>query len=407
MTYQEVQDRLTKVQSALTTLQSGNFDNQPNINVPNTMNQLQEMEKSLQSQLTILAEKEGMVATDDEKKAQDLAKKGVNVKLTSEMKPGDDESLEHERMKRLSSKDQETIAKIHALMQREKDARNEGDGMSTSIKPSEGDPTNMAYTDKVKEDTDIGHQDDEPDMLKQYAYDIATYAAKLYKQLDKYDKMDGEVDFPNWWQSKVILAKDYIAKAQHYLEFEEKQPAIDQLALEEGIEEASANKIKKEYDELVAKMKQLAQHYKTAEGEKKAKIVAALKQHTARKRELEVALDKAVSGTGAGQELDTSVNELRGSGDDIIEVIKAMAMEMDGDEIEAAMEVMEFIGEHYKIDFEFGRAGGGNYGRNDGAPYEGVNEEKSTCCGRCGRKHVKGTKCKTPYLKGKDHCRTK
>jgi hypothetical protein len=68
------------------------------------------------------------------------------------------------------------------------------------------------------------------------------------------------------------------------------------------------------------------------------------------------------------------VNELRGSGDDIIEVIKAMAMEMDGDEIEAAMEVMEFIGEHYKIDFEFGRAGGGNYGRNDGAPYEGINE---------------------------------
>jgi len=49
-------------------------------------------------------------------------------------------------------------------------------------------------------------------------------------------------------------------------------------------------------------------------------------------------------------------------------------MEMDGDEIEAAMEVMEFIGEHYKIDFEFGRAGGGNYGRNDGAPYEGINE---------------------------------
>jgi len=89
-----------------------------------------------------------------------------------------------------------------------------------------------ADNDYMEEDTDVGHQDDEPDMLKQYAYDIAHYAAKLYKQLDKYDKMDGEVDFPNWWQSKVILAKDYISKAQHYLEFEEKQPAIDQLALE-------------------------------------------------------------------------------------------------------------------------------------------------------------------------------
>jgi len=65
----------------------------------------------------------------------------------------------------------------------------------------------------------------------------------------------------------------------------------------------------------------------------------------------------------------------RGVMDDVVEIIKDMAMNADGDEIEAAMELMEFIGEHYKIDFEFGRAGGGNYGRNDGAPYEGkVNE---------------------------------
>jgi hypothetical protein len=38
---------------------------------------------------------------------------------------------------------------------------------------------------------------------------------------------------------------------------------------------------------------------------------------------------------------------------------------------------------------------------------EGLTEAKSTCCGKCGRKHVKGTKCKTPYLKGKDHCRVR
>ena len=82
------------------------------------------------------------------------------------------------------------------------------------------------------DDMDVGHTDDEPDMLKQHAYDIATYAAKLYKQLDKYDDMGGEVDFPNWWQEKVILAREFISKAAHYLEFEEKQPAIDQLALE-------------------------------------------------------------------------------------------------------------------------------------------------------------------------------
>ena len=87
----------------------------------------------------------------------------------------------------------------------------------------------------LEEDMDVGHQDDEPDMLKQYAYDIAVYAAKLYKQLNKYDQMEGEVDFPNWWQAKVIKAKDYISAAQHYLEFEEKQPALDAMALQEKV----------------------------------------------------------------------------------------------------------------------------------------------------------------------------
>lgn len=92
----------------------------------------------------------------------------------------------------------------------------------------------------LAEDLDIGHQDDEPDMLKQYAYDIAVYAAKLYKQLNKYDQMEGEVDFPNWWQAKVIKARDYISKAQHYLEFEEKQPALDKMALEGEVNERSS-----------------------------------------------------------------------------------------------------------------------------------------------------------------------
>ena len=33
--------------------------------------------------------------------------------------------------------------------------------------------------------------------------------------------------------------------------------------------------------------------------------------------------------------------------------------------------------------------------------------EGATCCGRCGRVHVKGSGCKKPYLKGGDHCRNK
>ena len=38
---------------------------------------------------------------------------------------------------------------------------------------------------------------------------------------------------------------------------------------------------------------------------------------------------------------------------------------------------------------------------------EEVLKEGATCCGRCGRVHVKGSGCKRPYLKGKSHCRNK
>jgi len=101
--------------------------------------------------------------------------------------------------------------------------------------------TNVSETEVDTDggDLDVGHQDDEPNMLKKDLYDVITYAAKLYKQLDKYDQHDGEVDFPHWWQKKVTLAREYMSAAQHYLEGEEKQPAIDQLALEEGVNEGT------------------------------------------------------------------------------------------------------------------------------------------------------------------------
>ena len=75
----------------------------------------------------------------------------------------------------------------------------------------------------IDEDTDVGHQDDEPNMLKSTALEIMEYGKKLMDKLDKYDDMEGEVDFPNWWQSKLTLAKDYLQKAYHYLDSEEKR----------------------------------------------------------------------------------------------------------------------------------------------------------------------------------------
>jgi hypothetical protein len=98
---------------------------------------------------------------------------------------------------------------------------------------------------KVAEDLDIGHQDDEPDMLKGDVYRVMEYAQALYKMLDQFDRIPGEVDFPDWWQQKIHLAAEYMDKAKHYLEFEMKQPSIDNNM--SALAESIAKRLKKSY----------------------------------------------------------------------------------------------------------------------------------------------------------------
>ena len=81
----------------------------------------------------------------------------------------------------------------------------------------------------VKEDIDVGHQDDEPAMLKNKLFRAAKMAAMLYKKLDKYDQMPSEVDFPDWWQSKISKSKDMLQAAFDYLDGEEGVQATDTM----------------------------------------------------------------------------------------------------------------------------------------------------------------------------------
>jgi hypothetical protein len=415
-------------------------------------------------------------------------------------------------------------------------------------------------------DLDVGHQDDEPDMLKQYAYDIATYAAKLYKQLNKYDQMDAEVDFPNWWQSKVILARDYISKAQHYLEFEEKQPALDQLALEgkEGASSEEEEKFHKKLDTLVhntfgKRKEELEEEYNiNPEAENYVKkfikgvaqkygydemdAVHLIYQVLANTGYLDMRLQEAQpTGFGTGQGRSKTISkgteknpELKAtlkaqepkkpgkyimkngiphkmvngkltpltkvvkeytdqsfSGADLIDRVSKNSPDLFAKQVFADLlpkgvasenDAIEALKAHDKSPI---KARMGQYApmfvhvqyhelEHDGETYrlhqrqyynsnfkdkdpsfnpgvtkitltkvndpdrftkntedlgtilvktdayvedlrnlpglgdrvsEVVKEEKATCCGKCGRVHVKGTKCKTPYLKGKDHCR--
>ena len=180
-------------------------------------------------------------------------------------------------------------------------------------------------------DLDVGHQDDEPNMLKKDIYDIAVYAAKLYKQLDKYDQMDGEVDFPHWWQGKVIKAREFMSSAQHYLEAEEKQPLIDQLALE-GKQQT---KIIKEGTELY---------------------------------DSPTFTFKRFSGGAAGPMLQVTARDPLKGGHKYIVI--------------SPENLKEFAKASQIVSQEFG----------DMSRQLPVNEEKATCCGKCGRVHVKGAK---------------
>jgi hypothetical protein len=78
-----------------------------------------------------------------------------------------------------------------------------------------------------KEDIDLGHEDNEPHMIKGELYQIGKYAMDLYAILEELEEAGGEYDFPAWWQSKITTAKNMMSGAKHYLDFELKEPQID------------------------------------------------------------------------------------------------------------------------------------------------------------------------------------
>jgi hypothetical protein len=74
--------------------------------------------------------------------------------------------------------------------------------------------------------------------------------------------MNQEVDFPDWWQEKIHLAADYMDKAKHYLEFEEKQPALDAMIQEESKFFASKENVNLELVQKVEDfIREVAQDY--------------------------------------------------------------------------------------------------------------------------------------------------
>jgi len=87
--------------------------------------------------------------------------------------------------------------------------------------------------DQLAEDLDVGHQDDEPHMLKSELVRAGKMIQMLYQKIDKYDRIGGEVDFPQWWQKKIIKANAMLDSAFDYIDGEEKVAQIDAMMMEE------------------------------------------------------------------------------------------------------------------------------------------------------------------------------
>jgi hypothetical protein len=78
---------------------------------------------------------------------------------------------------------------------------------------------------------------------------------ELYKKLDQYDDMEGEVDFPHWWQSKITKAKSMLQSAYDYLDGEEKLDQIDAIMEEDELTKSEKKKLKKVSSQLKKSVK--------------------------------------------------------------------------------------------------------------------------------------------------------
>ena len=107
------------------------------------------------------------------------------------------------------------VAEAKAKKKAKKDY--DGDGKIESSEEEYKGSRDKAIKKATNEDLDLGHQDNEPRMIKGELYQIAKQATELYKMIDAVDNM-GEVDFPHWWQAKIVLAKNYLAGSKDYLD---------------------------------------------------------------------------------------------------------------------------------------------------------------------------------------------
>lgn len=239
MTYQEVHDRLGKVESLMSQLSSPGFASTPDFNVQEAAEQLKMVRESLKGKLALLAEEEeGKISTDDERKAKKLADQGHNVELTNEMEDDDFGSKK----------------------------------VTISVRDAKRAQAAMA---------DLGYKSE-----KHFEYQGSNEYI-FFNSSDAYDaalSLDTQgIEVENMEEFHDMDESKFISEV-----------------VKTTLNEMSVARLQKGLAAITKHMKELAKLYKA--GDKS--VVEQLKELTARKKYLEAELEKAVAGTGVGQELE-------------------------------------------------------------------------------------------------------
>jgi hypothetical protein len=350
LTFQEVKARLEKVQKAIEALQVQN--KVETLQDKEYKAQLISLRESLENKLNILTEMDkGVIHTDDENKAKDLAADGAKVVL---QKKGEkieevEEGLQFDENQ--TKEIAKEVAKAIAMALKEEGIEI-ASGKILRLEPMAFD-TYFQYKDGKEDEFSFHIDQDKNIILSDFTFTetigqvglkgagepfvnrdvIKANLLKVWAKLDGNMKenegeQEGDLmqqlekalkshdwyymmsDDHRWYKRGSEQARDIhnmIQQLRAAGKGDEAEALYKSYHEKNKISEASAGSIQKKHGELVAKMKALAAQYKGGD----QSVIPQLKAMTIEKKKLEAELDAKVAGIGADQELDPSVNEVK------------------------------------------------------------------------------------------------
>lgn len=96
-------------------------------------------------------------------------------------------------------------------------------GLDNPFITGEDNYNNLAYLDNRfnnhHDDPSIlfKENEDELGMVKADVSIMLKHLENLQHMLNRLEEHDHDINFPHWWQAKIVLAKEYISKADDYL----------------------------------------------------------------------------------------------------------------------------------------------------------------------------------------------